>query len=278
MTAALQGIVKKTEPMKDIRVKGNSRPWFDKDIMEAIRVRDKLKKRFLRTKLHVHHEPSKKQRNSVQQKNYENELRKKSIPKEHQKVLQNNGLPSKAAPILKVCLKENHFTQFDDKQNANTYKNFYSKIASDLVKKLPIAKKIFGENSVKKYYSAMNIPSHSFKLRDAKCLEIYKILINIGPNKAYGTDETPRFLEDGAELLTEPLSKIINLALSSKFALVCKTAKVKHFHKNGKNTDPKNYRPVSLLPVLSKIIERVVFNQPTEHLEKHILYEYQFDF
>ena len=45
--------------MKDIRVKGNSQPWFDKDIMEAIRVRDKLKKRFLRTKLHVHHEPSK---------------------------------------------------------------------------------------------------------------------------------------------------------------------------------------------------------------------------
>ena len=87
----------------------------------------------------------------------------------------------------------------------------------------------------------MNISSHSFKFRDAKCLEIYKILINIGPNKAYGIDETPRrFLEDGAELLTEPLCKIINLALSSKFALMCKTAKVKHFHKNGKNSDTKN--------------------------------------
>ena len=58
----------------------------------------------------------------------------------------------------------------------------------------------------------MNISSHSFKFRDAKCLE----------------------------LLTEPLCKIINLALSSKFALMCKTAKVKHFHKNGKNSDPKN--------------------------------------
>ena len=68
MTATLQDIVKKTEPMKDIRAKGNSQPCFDKDIMEAIRVRDKLKKRFLRTKLHVHHERSKKQRNSVQQK------------------------------------------------------------------------------------------------------------------------------------------------------------------------------------------------------------------
>ena len=30
---------------------------------------------------------------------------------------------------------------------------------------------------------------------------------------------------------------------------------------------PKNYKPVSLLPVMSKVIERVVHNQLTEHLE-----------
>ena len=42
--------------MKDIWVKENSKPWFDSDIMEAIRVRAKLKKRFLRTKLHVDYE------------------------------------------------------------------------------------------------------------------------------------------------------------------------------------------------------------------------------
>ena len=51
--------------------------------------------------------------------------------------------------------------QFDDKQNANAFKNFYSKLASDLVKKLPSAKNIFRKNAVKKYYSAMNIPSNS---------------------------------------------------------------------------------------------------------------------
>ena len=68
MMTALQDIVNEIAPMKDIRVKGNSKPWFDSDIMEAIRVRDKLKERFLRTKLHVDHERFKEQRNSVQQK------------------------------------------------------------------------------------------------------------------------------------------------------------------------------------------------------------------
>ena len=60
---------------------------------------------------------------------------------------------------------------------------------------------------------------------------------------------------------------------------MCKTAKVKPLYKIGKNTEPKNYRPISLLPILSKIIERVVYNQFIEHLEKHYkLYEYQSGF
>ena len=115
----------------------------------------------------------------------------------------------------------------------------------------------------------MNIPSNSSKFRNAKRKEIYKILINVDPNKAYGIDEIRgRFLQNGAELLAEPLCKIINLSLSFKFPLMCKTAKVKPLYKKGKNAESQNYRPVSLLPILSKIIERVVYNQFIEHLEK----------
>ena len=43
----------------------------------------------------------------------------------------------------------------------------------------------------------MNIPSNSFKFRNAKREVIYNMLINIYPNKAYGIDEIPeRFVKD----------------------------------------------------------------------------------
>ena len=54
LATALQDIVNEIALMKDIWVKGNSKRWFDSDIMVAIRVREKLKERFLRTKLIDH--------------------------------------------------------------------------------------------------------------------------------------------------------------------------------------------------------------------------------
>ena len=63
-----------------------------------------------------------------------------------------------------------------------------------------------------------------------------------------------RFLKDRAKLLTEPLCKIINLSFNSKFPLMWRAAKVKPLYKKGKNTEPKIYRPISWLPILSTII------------------------
>ena len=39
LTLALQEIVNELAPMKDFRIKGNTKPWFDSDIMEPIRLR-----------------------------------------------------------------------------------------------------------------------------------------------------------------------------------------------------------------------------------------------
>ena len=47
-------------------------------------------------------------------------------------------------------------------------------------------------------------------------------------------------LEDGAEILAEPISPIFNMSFCSKFPEGCKTAKVRPIFKKGKNTEPKD--------------------------------------
>ena len=56
-------------------------------------------------------------------------------------------------------------------------------------------------------------------------------------------------------------------------------ANIVPIYKSGDNTLFDNYRPVSVLPSFSKILERIVYNRPIELLNKHsVLYDYQFGF
>ena len=73
---------------------------------------------------------------------------------------------------------------------------------------------------------------------------------------------------------------IYNLSIKlSAVTTECKIAKPKPLYKKGKKTDPKNSRPISLLPVISKILEKVIHDQTMEILtEKNILYKFQSGF
>ena len=59
-----------------------------------------------------------------------------------------------------------------------------------------------------------------------------------------------------------PLTQIYNLSIKfSHFPKDCKVAKIKLLYKKGTKTDPNNFRPISLLPIVSKIIEKVIHDQ-----------------
>ena len=67
-------------------------------------------------------------------------------------------MPCRVSHQPKFFFRENKWLQFNEKKNANTFKDFYSNLAVDLVNQLPVAKNIFGMNCVKEYYSVLNIP------------------------------------------------------------------------------------------------------------------------
>jgi len=82
------------------------------------------------------------------------------------------------------------------------------------------------------------------------------------------------------QLLIEPLRYIFNLSLTSsvvpdKFKL----AKVVPIYKKGETTKTQNYRPISLLSIFNKILEKLVHRRLTNFLnKKEVLYKFQFGF
>ena len=99
-------------------------------------------------------------------------------------------------------------------------------------------------------------------------------------NKASGIDQIPiRVIKDCLTSILPTLTAIVNFSLStSTFPAVWKISEVTPIPKDGDHEQAVNNRPVSLLyiPVLSKVCERVAYNQLTSYLlENERLTKYQ---
>ena len=154
-------------------------------------------------------------------------------------------------------------------------------VADNLVQKLPSPPNKFGKETVKTYYQRLNLGRKAFSLQAASTSAAQKLLEDINPSESAGLDNlTGKFLRGGASVLAAPISCLCNLSISlSVFPDDCKIAKLKPICKKESKTEPKNYRPISLLPLISKIMEKVIHNQTQLFLDdNNILYKYQSGF
>ena len=98
-------------------------------------------------------------------------------------------------------------------------------------------------------------------------------------SKATGLDNiSAKFVSDRATQITPAFTRIVNLSIHN--AVIpdeMKKARIVPLYKKGKRTCVGNYRPVSILPVLSKVIERVIYNQ-VEAYSREYIYELQSGF
>ena len=202
-------------------------------------------------------------------------------PKKLWKTLKQLGLSDTRSPSTNTCLEAKNGLTFDSCRISEVFKKLFSNLANDLVQKLPAAAKKFGNKSAEDYYNMFNLNPKKLTFQTIQTRYISDLIKNCDINKAAGTDElSGRFLKDGADILTIPITQICNLSIKfSHFPKDCKVAKLKPLYKKGTKTDPKNFRPISLLPIVSKIIEKVIHDQTMNHLTKNIvLYKYQSGF
>ena len=105
-----------------------------------------------------------------------------------------------------------------------------------------------------------------FNLSDEKILNIIR---SLNPNKAHGWDEiSVRMIKMCDSALIVPLKIIIfrNCLECGVFPEIWKHANVVPIHKKNEKNLKKNYRPISLLPIFGKILEKLIFNSLYSHL------------
>ena len=108
-----------------------------------------------------------------------------------------------------------------------------------------------------------------------------KALLKVKTKKSYGPDGLhPRYIKDVAMWLVKPLVHIINLSIESGTVPdQLKIARVTPLHKAGDKNKVTNYRPISILPILAKVIEGLIYEKLMSYLNKNkILSPAQFGF
>ena len=147
---------------------------------------------------------------------------------------------------------------------------FISKV-NNLRKKIPSV----DSDPLRYLKDAMSDRSCSFKLQPVELAQVKKLIKGLKNSTATGVDYIDTStVKLGCDVLAPALMHIINLSItSSTFPETWKWHKVIPLLKNSDCDKllPKSYRPVALLPVLSKVLEKVVFGQLVEYMEKNQL-------
>ena len=99
--------------------------------------------------------------------------------------------------------------------------------------------------------------------------------------KSVGHDNLPaKFIKLICPIISKPLSIIFNKCFENgEYLDFLKVAKVIPIHKKGKKSEVGNYCPISILSVLNKVFEKLIYKRLYIFFEKYkVFYEFQFGF
>ncbi len=184
-------------------------------------------------------------------------------------------------PKSLAVLKVGDEVCFDKTTVADTFNHFFTTVASTLVKKLPTGSGNYGLNFVRDFYRKKSVCLNSFSLSHVDEITVLNLLSKINTSKSTGLDNLPaKFLKEAAPIISKPLTHIINLSIESgEVPKDMKMARVVPIYKKNSKTEAGNYRPVSILSVISKIFEKIMYNQLEKYIkDESLLYEFQSGF
>ena len=162
----------------------------------------------------------------------------------------------------------------DNKEIATNFNHFFVNVGPNTEESVPKVPNISPSKFLKNRNQMKFVIAH---VSNEEILDI----INSLENKSTGPSSIPlKLLSLIPDLIILPLAYIINMSfITGEYPNLLKIVKVIPIHKGGSTQDVNNYRPISLLSIFDKIIEKLMHKRLYNFLMEHnILYQNQFGF
>ena len=270
LTETLMNVFSNFIPNKMQRVKARDPPWYNKNILAAYKRYNRkfrsFKRRGYPQRMIPEIEKYKKTYTELVQTSQDAYLKtqglklsdKETNQKTYWSILKNFTSSIKMPVIPPIFYNDNLISDFQKKSDAfNTYFADQCTVL-ETGSELPLFELLTEE-----------------KLRDFAFSkeDIRSILNAIKENKSHGWDEiSSKMIIICGESIVEPLFIIFNNCMAKGiFPKSWKKANVVPIHKKNKKNNILNYRPISLLPIFSKVFEKLIFNNLYSYLRSNSL-------
>ena len=279
----LNPIYKQSFPLKTSfpKARSSSKPWFSKGLSKSCQRKNTLYKQSI-----INPSPHNKLRYHKYRNKYNSLIKIARKKYFHDKLISVQSdirktwsiikqvLTKKLGPHQSYTMKDSNGTYTDPVQIANKFNNFFTNIGPSLAKNIPCS-----QTDYRKFLTGSHV--HSFFLRPTSVAEVSSIVSSMKNSFSEGVDNISILpLKESIDLLAAPLAYICNSSFSKgKFPDKLKIAKILPVYKSDDKSSFTNYRPISILPCFSKVLEKLFHSRLSEFLSKFkILNHHQYGF
>ncbi|KAG7309667.1 hypothetical protein JYU34_004157 [Plutella xylostella] len=280
-----------TDNTREVKISKNQRiikPWITPGLLRCIRNRNNIQKQLrANTGDEILKITFRRYRNFCNnllkkiKRNYQRRLLQfasktsKSLWKNIKNITHIKNNKSDSTKLLQTKSSSQESVDYVNNFFADIGKNLANAITQKMGDKIP-------KHNTNCYTTSQSLPSlSSFAMLDTDPEEVHTILMGLKSDSAPGWDGIPSsFLKVARKEIVPVISHLANLCFTmGVFPALLKIAIITPVHKSGDRDDVNNYRPISVLPSLSKILEKLINNRLINYLDKYkILSDYQYGF
>ena len=250
----------KTKSITEKRLKNG---WLDDNLLKSIKLKHRLYKGMIKGQIP-----------RVTYNNYklrlENEIRKKKRHYFHNKFVNMSGNVRETWRLINettgLGMNKSETLPTEDVGNlAERFNTYFSSVGQNIAANLPPPSVPYD-----------NFLHHQNNLRfqfiPISTLDVINAIGSLN-NKPCGIDSIPNtFYKSCSGLIARHLAHIFNTSLSGEiYPQSLKIARVKPIYKKGDLNDLSNYRPISILPTIGKVFEKIIHDQLSTYLDLHKL-------